>query len=1348
MDNIIDNKYFKEGDKFEPSRMAIERTIVDEKGIEKKSFVRIGVDFVGCTVIPGIGIKTPEPNSLVLCSDGSMIDLKTKELIRFTGGAAVRSPLVFEENGLALIDLPGVGDFYISQDGKKFAQYDNEQKIKEIAEKEITEEVIKTLPESGFELFEKLLAGKEESFDIMETNDKTYTTDMMVSENGKKVLVTSNVSIIKDQAALFEISKGDSKISSLVKEGDDYFLDFASNAEIESFLATEEGKQYAPNLIASGEGDNKRYKFKVDNCTTTTAGGFHVEALGGVFKYECNNAASSITLGKQTIMERITPKDSKSKTTPKVKGYNMSMSTNFVDMTRTQKAPFSFGKANAESIKELESDKFIKNMPVDMLIAMLNNGTLESGVKHYKSGDLEIMGTTLDGGPLPDGATKGKYAPSLLCVRYGDKNYILHKGSMVPIRGINYLVDKNKSTERAIEISPFEKSEGQTLILPFKAGKKDDEKLKSCLGFFSHDPDKIPVAQKKEKLFESFDFTNSGLIPTKKTVKSTFIMKEPEKVKEEPEKDKEKPNDPPQPPEPPEDDKDKDKKKHDPKKAGKFWDTISNACFLSMFFCMIASMFGLGFIAMPLALGFAAAGMITKGISYQGGFGLGGREFDNITADGFGGKGDKDKSKKKEKVNEKAISKLRENIDKRDKTIEGLDNDIAKYKNQLGEYEKQGLENSKEAKAIKKKLEKATKKKTKLENKNAKKIAKLSPLQAVAYYGKLPTLEGMDDTTIRKDFGDDPRIQSQIVKGLLNNKTYQDHLGTTLAPSTEEVFDNLTMGERALVFGDLEEIDNAYGGKKDNEWISKFAEYSMLLEEKNPTKQQQARIEKLEKEFDTAEKTLGKTAYNEWREHISETGKERLNKFKDEYGVTGVSLLTLREQQEKIYHLKRDKDYGWISSLAELNRLKEKETLTEQEETRLKMLTERFQRTEATMGTKAYNEFITRIGASAAELADARASVDAAKTRVGEYAFSIEKERVLSIAENDPNMSPELLEELKARYNDPAYIKEVTDRCIKERYPQLIADLNPAKVADPYRNPISNKVQAMDIYITKADHKDFVESEIETQIYREITEDRAKIEELTAKDELTAEEEKELQEAKIRKYKNETTLSVERKSYGRKDSNISAVDRSANASIKKAKTDIAIEHEREIAENKRKKTTELSEKYGLDLEKIENDMKLIIELSAKEKLTPEEQKTLDEATKRKTTLLKNLGTKQYDELLEVAIAEIGVANPSWGKKKVKEAAIKQIRKNNEGKKAEDLKISFGQEKLDEIAKEAGGVLTLSDKPVVTAVYGEDETPVTEEEQTYDVPPAEQKQPWWKKMFGKNKGGKDNSDRNK
>ena len=42
--------------------------------------------------------------------------------------------------------------------------------------------------------------------------------------------------------------------------------------------------------------------------------------------------------------------------------------------------------------------------------------------------------------------------------------------------------------------------------------------------------------------------------------------------------------------------------------------------FYAMLFSLIACAFGLGFIAMPFALGFAAAGLVTKGIAYQGGF--------------------------------------------------------------------------------------------------------------------------------------------------------------------------------------------------------------------------------------------------------------------------------------------------------------------------------------------------------------------------------------------------------------------------------------------------------------------------------------------------------------------------------------------------------------------------------------------------------------------------------------------------------------------------------------------------------------------------------------------------------
>ncbi len=1205
------SNYFKIGDKFDYGKGGIIRKEYDAKGVEKTSFFRLGADFVGCTLIPGVGIKSPEPENLILLSDGSFIDMKAKQhIIVGSSGAITRDPLDFDENGIATISLNGHGDLLIGKESGKIMSKEDKKELEEI---EVKEDLINKISSNSFSLVESISSSKKVSFDLMADNSSSYDVETVVKENGKDITVTSKMEITKTLDSMFKITDNkNQEVASLIEKDGEYYLDFASTTEIDEYLATAEGQKIVPSLMATGEGKNKKYMFKVDKVTLTTSSGFHIEALGGALKYECNGAATAVTLGKKAFVEKIIPSP-EGKKSQKATGYSATMSTTFLDSVRLKKGPFSFAKSNKEGILK-DIDGIAQHMSVDQIIGLLNLGEVKDGVKHFKGEGLEIMGTTID--TAPSGKEKsGK--TNVLLVKEGNETYVLHDGKLVPLQHVNsktnsmigYYKDTKKPTNMALEFSPKKGSEGKTVVLPFLLGKKNEvevsPKLNAIVNFVARDGSSTIEPEKRTNLFENMNDTDSRLDSRKMKIKSTSTIKEPEVVKypEQPEKKKEeKTNKDPGPTgdnngEKKGDDKDKQKK------ATGFWDVISNSCFLSMAIFAMMGMFGLGAIAFPLMVGFMVAGAFTKTLAWQGGF----SGIAKKVKERKEGKDGNDKSKSKSK------EKLKEKYNNQNKDISKSQELVDAYEKLLKSYEAKGQQNSKEAKNIKKLLKKERKNLKKL-NKSKNKLLKKKPIAKLALLGEKPDINSHESY---RDGFDNDEIQNSITKDILEDslKPVKKKPGKNkIGKNTTKLLDNLTIEERAVVFGNIEEIDKKYGGDKNNIWINKLIKRDYLKSREKLTPAQQKELEELNKDLDKAKTDLGEKTYKEWESYIKNEAIQKQNKLAKEYGISGVDLFTIRENQVKIYKLER------------------KGKLTDAEKEELKLATE---------------------------------AVNKAKSRIAEYGFAEERKAMLAKIENDPSIAPEEREELVKRYNDPEYAKEVGNKYIKSRYPKLIAELNPVDASRASTNPITARRIAVNSHIADLDHRDHIESYVPYD---------------------------------IKPISKEKTIS----------SNVKNVVEEVVVTVK---INLAKEAERKAKEEKDRVTTELSEKYNIDLASIEKDSETIRNLSAKSDITEEEKILLADTIKRKNEKIKELGKVQYNKLLEIEIEKLAAENKTWIPRTVRDKAIKRLKN---GKTDRELKLSLGQSLLDEITVESNGLLSFKDSPTVTSVYDNDEKPHTAE----------------------------------
>ena len=1071
-DPILGSKYFREGDRYDDSISAIRRT---EKidGVERTTIVRIGVDFIGCTIIPGIGIKSPDPENLVCLNDGSFLIYNNQnQPVKHITVNGTETEIQFDKNGLARIDLVSGSDIILSKDGEHISRADDEGKVEEIKKQVmLDDENTKDIEPLTVMLIEALKNTQKKvdyNFEDNKTSYEMYTsiTEEKVTTKIKSIVAVKKFTEEELKGTMFQITRDDKFVASLLEEtngaASKKYLYFTPSKEVLDFLATEEGKKLLeaeegkdPTIQTVGEGESLRLRFEVKNCTFSGAAGFHVEAQGDL-KYECNGGASVLSVGNRSFIEKVKvlTKEGQKKTT--ANGYNITLNPDFLTKVRKNANGYSTVKSTQAKTAEVKEDDFIKNMPVDLLISLVNlQGTAgANGIKTYNDGELKILSCTLP----TTGEKQSKHDQAVFFVKHNGKNFVLHDGALQELRdGVDYWHDSRQRTKKALEISPLKSSPGQSLLIPFKLGTKDEatsKKVEEIVAFLQPSADKAKSGAKTGLA----NFANASLHSTKSVAEASYAIKGLEPVKEkiyEKEKETEKTTQTDQKQTTTTNDNVKnDKPKHDMKKAAGFWNTISSGLFFAMFFSILACAFGLGVVAMPLAIAFAAAGMVTKGISYVGGFG----PLNDVAKDVAKTKAEKAKDKINEKANERKNKKYNDKV----KAVEKIDERISELEKKYADYKKNHLETSSEAQKVAQQLKKLKSKRAKAQSKKDKYIEKLSPMQILSTIGARPNVDMLDLTTTRSGFEEKQDLYDGMIHGILAEPldtitidqrrekgramaaansagNPQQFYGTqyedVLNASSVRFVKELTNGERVSIWDAVSQLDEKYGGKKNAEYTQKFVEhdrirYKQKVKKEELTPDEEKFAKEFEKELKTIQADLGKTAYAEWSKYIRTEARNKYEDISTKFGITGVDTISsIWGHQDKVEKLsKKEKD----------------KTITDKEKEEL----------------AASRKFVEDIQAVLAET------------------YPLEEEKALAIAEAGDDA--QLVQSIEMKYADSNYVASVKKKYARERYKELVKLLDPTVSHNPATNPITKKTLALDKYIYMLEHEEILQEEIIT----------------------------------------------------------------------------------------------------------------------------------------------------------------------------------------------------------------------------------------------------------------------------
>jgi len=310
------------------------------------------------------------------------------------------------------------------------------------------------------------------------------------------------------------------------------------------------------------------------------------------------------------------------------------------------------------------------------------------------------------------------------------------------------------------------------------------------------------------------------------------------------------------------------KKEEDPaaakkaaKERNKFWNTISNGFMFGVFFSALLCAFGLGILGMPLMMVSLLGAAVTKGIAYQGGFGLKKEDLENFTSD----EDEKEKKKKFEKELGLTRKQIRQNkkFNKREKEIENDSEKISKKQKELEELEKQGLGSSKEAIKLKKEIAKLLAHKQGLERENAEFLDAATPTQLLALYRANPSNDKVFDAMIMNTFKQGLETTEKI-DPVTGKKVKQ----TTLPDELKLILSEMTAEERALFMHELDNYANdqikliqAYQSRdglvKKQKELERFTELSnkttLTKEEQKELKQLKVKIGDHPEEYFTDE---------------------------------------------------------------------------------------------------------------------------------------------------------------------------------------------------------------------------------------------------------------------------------------------------------------------------------------------------------------------------------------------------------------------------------------------------------------------------------------------------------------
>ena len=1285
--------YFKIGDKFDASRFAIIRT-EEKDGVEQTSVIKVGIDFLGCTLIPGVGLKSPEPDNLVCLYDGSFLQCdqsgKYIKHLRVTGGHVSEDEIEYDKNGMAVIDLNTGANIAVSSESGEIAKTDDAGKMKELQGLLLDE---KTLAEQekqskgiAVEIVESISKSRTPQVIDPESllDDKPMTHKTTYDDGTIKTTYDHSISFLDEVLSTFLSSEGEGAASStekamfslrkkegektietaaLIDNGVDKFLYFSPTQEVLDYLTTEAGQKFIaaekgknPAIEIVGEGANARYRFKVENCTYKTNGNFEVVSKDGI-SFQCNGASINLAIGESHFVDRITAKpkrkDAKTVTT---KGFDCLIAKELLQKGRKGEDNYSVMAGNGLDI--LKNPEAVKEL-------FRESGKNNDGIFTCENAELDFISCVLP--------TSGDKKPVMFAKeKVSGKAYVLHNGQFVELNPekLHEVTEADPSKGR-FKLSPKQKSQGHYVALtydtqhsPVESGKVDA--ISRFLGEKG-----TTVKQVQVQNAHSNEEFSKEISSTYKTITTKYKVTglEPEKVVEKPLEKKDETTKKTETTETTE--TKTPAKKGDPKKGNAFWNVISNAMFYAMLFSLIACAFGLGFIALPFAIGFAAAGLVTKGIAYQGGFAanMTEEEYQNALAAA------------KEKSKDKDLTKAQRKYKERSEEIAKNKAEISKLQEQLDEFDKKGLGSSKEALELKAKIELLNKQNAKLDKKNMKAEKKFSPLESLRLMGKRPEIKDVDMETTRPDFGTNERLYDTMLENLLGQEILTERQGQTMHPIYGQVdftpqrymlnaestsfLNELTPAERLQVWGDVKDLDDKYGGQQNNKFVEIFVEHDMLrqrIASKNFTPEDQKRYDELSKTILTAQKDMGEKMFDEWSNFIRGEARDRYEHIANEYGITDVQTVRSIVKNQQI-----------------VERLAGKTDRTPEEETAFQT---------------------------------AREEIESVQRTIGEHSFAIEKEAAIANAMANggktvmtaTGMTKTLtVEEVEARYSSPEFIEERIAHYGSSYYPKLVKGLDKGgagvkdktgNVFNATANPITIRTQLIDEYITARENEAVVTDSFDNVIEEEnlavVIHTQAdvieKAEEIK-KEMLTA--------SPLDMYRRPPIVDTMVAMNGMTIPPLGATlprTNGYNFNINDIKVknlgeflerDDVREHmfksvamEPEQSSELDTKTIEKYKKQGIDLFKFAGHQKTIDELGekAETELTPEEKKLLEEAEK----YMAELGEKLLDEK-EIEDIKENTSNPDAvkdimkkkGKKKL--AGIqKDLKKNNLAAHIEEL----------------------------------------------------------------------------
>lgn len=886
---------FKQGDKFDPSRNAVVRTEMDEKGVLNTTYITLNPHLVGWSLLPGIGIKSPAPEDKVLLTDGSIIDLQHKT---HTSSSGAVSELIPDKEGNIVIDMQAGGDLILKENADgvtEFKAVDAEKPseppkpVKPIDIDETLENVLPFLTETPSKT-------KPSAVNLMDAKASyEFKTHVPVPGKKTKASIVSTITVEKNEDVMFSTSNGTS-LNKVVDpehpEVANYFLEFVPNAELMSYLE-KEGKSEEIEITPEG-----KVKFQVDKCHFSNANGFHVTALGGKIRFDTNAVSSVVTLDDLVFASQHTQDG---------RGANITLSSTFIEETYSGKNEVlksGMFKRGQSELHDIDYTKVTSKMPIDTLLALANLGEADkNGIKRY--GDEHSNIQIFLSGVKND--KKGSQS-SLMLVRIGEEHYVYHNCELIKLkedRTCELFHDKNRVSMRfSPEQGGADVKGNQIAILGYR-GKGEDRYNETVFAEANAFLGKL-AATKKSTLTTDVTENVTEIRSNEKrniNVNTELVAPTIEPIKND---DRDKRDDGPQPPppqpEPPKDDK---------KKKTNFWGILGNALLMTMAALFVLGIFTGGFgLTTGLAIAFGLAGYACISIGRQGGFGATIEKVSNF----FNKKGkDKDKGKEKTKHRTRDAKKYKA----RQKKIEKKRSEIAKLQTKLDEYTAKGLGNSKEAKKLKSKIKKLDEKATKLEDKNENILLNASSRTLLDMMGDRPELKDITPTSTRPDFDTDSIFYKQLVENYMTvdavpaEFTAED--GTVyheLLPT--EDFDTLaemTTGERALLWDTVSDLDDKYGEKTDLEIAKLGVARSKIFaicekEHREMNDAEKIVCEKFERTISSAKKDLG-SAYDSWISHISENGKIMLEKDAEIKSTYGFSADAPRKLQLDIERKKQ-----------------------------------------------------------------------------------------------------------------------------------------------------------------------------------------------------------------------------------------------------------------------------------------------------------------------------------------------------------------------------------------------------------------------------------------------------------